>query len=49
MNKHVFAFKKMYESLYKHLKAHIGFLEMYGKWACIHELVSLNSKFNRHC
>ena len=24
-------------ALYKHLGAHTNYLEMYGKWACIHE------------
>ena len=31
-------------SLYKHFRAHINFLETYGKWACIHEF-SINQKF----
>ena len=25
------------DALYKHLRAHIGYLERYGKWACIHK------------
>ena len=35
---------KKNSSLYKHLGTHIGVLEMYGKLACIHKLVSLNKK-----
>ena len=28
---------KINYALYKHLRAHIKYLEMYGEWACIHE------------
>ena len=35
-DKHVFAYD-FYISLYKHLRAHTNFLEIYGKWACIYE------------
>ena len=31
--------------LYKHLRTHTNFLEMYGKWACIHEFSITQSKF----
>jgi hypothetical protein len=35
-DKNVFALKKI-QSLYKHLRARINFLEIYGNQACIHK------------
>ena len=47
IDKHAFAYN-VFLSLYKYMRAYTNFPKMYGKGACIHDIVSLNEKLSLH-